>query len=151
MDRAAVAATGQPFGVEVEGNRVDGGVFRPAPQLLNALASPHVEDPNYRALFGSSCQLGPVGAQLQGIDCGFVGVDASLLLPLHQYLHSSQLFGGVGEHEQLAHGTDSAKTLGVGAGLEDLDDPKVSEVEDEYLGFEDDDAAFWVEPYCLDF
>lgn len=78
-----------------------------------------------------------------------MSVDASFFFPLHQYLHSSQLFGGVGEHQQLPHGTDSTKALRVGTGLEDLDDPKISEVEDEYFGFEDDDASFWVESDCL--
>lgn len=67
------------------------------------------------------------------------------------YLDSSQLLGGIGNYQILPHWTDSTKSSGIWTSLEDIQNSKVSKIENKYFGLKNDDASLGINANCFDF
>jgi hypothetical protein len=79
-----------------------------------------------------------------------VGLNPSFLFVLDRNLDSADLFSRVGQNEYVRHSADCAQSLRIGASLENLHHSKIGKIEDEYLGFEHDNAPLGIQADSFD-
>lgn len=152
VDGATVAATSQPFWLYIKSQRVDSRVLGPTSQLLDALALFYVEYADQSALLGSCGHLVAIRAQHERAEGWLMSLDfLALRAGLWKYLDESYLFARVDQDELFSKTAHGAQSLGVGAGLNWLEHPKISEVKYKYFRFQNNNASIDFNFDCLHF
>ena len=98
VNGAAVAAAGQPLGVDVEGKRVYCGILASSSEFLDALGGDNVEYSDNCAFLWGCCQFPAIRTELQSIYRWFMGLKASFLFLLNADLNCSYLFSWISQN-----------------------------------------------------